>query len=74
MVCMAAMIGVVALGALQGIALAIGLAMLVLLVRSSRPADGVLGRVPGARILRTRGSRRREDGARDWCSIASTRR
>ena len=47
LVCMAAMIGVVGLGALQGIALAIGLAMLVLLVRSSRPADGVLGRVPG---------------------------
>ena len=47
MVCMAAMVGVVVLGALQGIAVAIGLAMLVLLYRTARPSDGVLGRVPG---------------------------
>jgi MFS superfamily sulfate permease-like transporter len=47
LVCVAAMLGVVALGALQGIALAITLSMLVLLVRSSRPADAVLGRVEG---------------------------
>jgi len=47
LVCVAAMLGVVTLGALQGIALAIALAMLVLLVRSSRPADAVLGRVEG---------------------------
>ena len=46
-VCVAAMLGVVTLGALQGILMAIVLAMLVLLVRSSRPADGVLGRVEG---------------------------
>jgi high affinity sulfate transporter 1 len=47
LVCLAAMLGVVTLGALQGIALAIALAMLVLLIRSSRPADAVLGRVRG---------------------------
>jgi high affinity sulfate transporter 1 len=47
LVCVAAMLGVVTLGALQGIALAVGLAMLVLLVHSSRPADAVLGRVAG---------------------------
>ncbi len=47
LVCVAAMLGVVILGALQGIALAIALAMLVLLVRSSRPTDAVLGRVEG---------------------------
>ena len=47
LVCLAAMVGVVALGALQGIALAIALAVLVLLIRSSRPADSVLGRVAG---------------------------
>ena len=47
LVCIAAMLGVVTLGALPGIALSIGLAMLVLLVRSSRPADAVLGRVAG---------------------------
>ena len=46
-VCVAAMLGVVTLGALQGIALAIALAMLVLLIRSSRPAEAVLGRVEG---------------------------
>lgn len=46
-VCLAAMLGVVILGALQGIVLAIAIAMLVLLVRSSRPADAVLGRVEG---------------------------
>ena len=47
LVCVAAMLGVVTLGALQGIALSIALAMLVVLVHSSRPADAVLGRVPG---------------------------
>jgi high affinity sulfate transporter 1 len=46
-VCLTAMLGVVALGALQGIVLAIALAMLVLLIRSSRPGDAVLGRVDG---------------------------
>jgi high affinity sulfate transporter 1 len=46
-VCMAATLGVVTLGALQGIALSIALAMLVLLIRSSRPGDAVLGRVDG---------------------------
>jgi len=47
LVCVTAMLGVVAFGALQGIALSIALAMLVLLVRSSRPADAVLGRTEG---------------------------
>jgi high affinity sulfate transporter 1 len=47
LVCVAAMLGVVTLGALQGIVLSIALAMLVLLVRSSRPADAILGRVTG---------------------------
>jgi MFS superfamily sulfate permease-like transporter len=46
-VCVAAMLGVVALGALEGILVAVALAMLVLLFRSSRPADSVLGRVEG---------------------------
>jgi MFS superfamily sulfate permease-like transporter len=46
-VCVTAMFGVVTLGALQGIGLAIALAMLVLLIRSSRPAEAVLGRVEG---------------------------
>jgi high affinity sulfate transporter 1 len=46
-VCLTAMLGVVTFGALQGIVLAIALAMLVLLIRSSRPGDAVLGRVDG---------------------------
>jgi high affinity sulfate transporter 1 len=46
-VCVAAMLGVVTLGALQGILMAIALALLMLLIRSSRPADAVLGRVEG---------------------------
>ena len=47
LVCVTAMLGVVALGALNGIGLAVALAMLVLLFRSSRPADAVLGQQPG---------------------------
>ena len=47
LVCVAAMLGVVTLGALEGIGLAIAIAMLVLLFLSSRPADAVLGRVEG---------------------------
>jgi len=46
-VCVAAMLGVVILGALQGILVAIALSLLILLIRSSRPADAVLGRVEG---------------------------
>lgn len=38
LVSVTAMVGVVALGALQGIALAVALAILFLLIRSSRPA------------------------------------
>ena len=47
LVCVAAMLGVVALGALQGIGLAVALAMIVLLARSSRPSDTTLGLVAG---------------------------
>jgi high affinity sulfate transporter 1 len=47
LVCVAAMIGVVALGVIQGIGLAVALALLVLLIRSSRPADAMLGRLEG---------------------------
>jgi high affinity sulfate transporter 1 len=46
-VCVAATLGVVVLGALEGIGVAVLLAMLVLLIRSSRPGDAVLGRIPG---------------------------
>jgi high affinity sulfate transporter 1 len=46
-VCVAAMLGVVTLGALQGILVAVALSLLVLVIRSSRPADAVLGRIAG---------------------------
>lgn len=42
-ICVTAMLGVVVLGALQGILVAIALAMIVLLYRSSRPGDALLG-------------------------------
>ncbi|HEX7880262.1 MAG TPA: SulP family inorganic anion transporter [Candidatus Eisenbacteria bacterium] len=42
-----AMLGVVVLGALEGIAVAVVLALMVLLLRSSRPVDAVLGRIAG---------------------------
>ena len=45
------MLGVVALGALQGIGIAVALAMLVLLYLSSRPAEAILGRVEGGTIV-----------------------
>jgi high affinity sulfate transporter 1 len=40
-------LGVIAVGVLQGILLAIGIALLLLLKRASRPPDAVLGRVEG---------------------------
>ncbi len=46
-VCVTAMLGVVAFGAIQGIGLAVGLSILVLLFLSSRPSDAVLGRLQG---------------------------
>ncbi len=75
LVCAAAMIGVVTFGALQGIALSIALAMLVLLVRSSRPADAVLGRVEGLQgFHRRRATRGRDEPCRAWCCTGSPRR
>ncbi|MGH8507296.1 MAG: SulP family inorganic anion transporter, partial [Gammaproteobacteria bacterium] len=41
------MLGVIALGVMKGILVAIGLALLLLLIRASRPPDEVLGRVAG---------------------------
>ena len=40
-------LGVVALDVLDGILLAVGLALLIVLVRTSRPPDAVLGKAPG---------------------------
>ena len=46
-VAIATMLGVIALDVLEGIVLAISLALLLLLRRSARPPDAVLARVPG---------------------------
>jgi high affinity sulfate transporter 1 len=45
-VAMVTMLGVVAFGVLHGILVAVGLALLFLLIRASRPYDAVLGSVP----------------------------
>ena len=46
-VALATMTGVIALDVLEGIVMAVALALLLLLKRSARPHDAVLGRVPG---------------------------
>ena len=74
LVCVAAMLGVVTLGALQGIGLAVALAMLVLLIRSSRPADAVLGRVEGLQGFHDLASHEGATACPGWCCTASPRR
>ena len=46
-VAVATMVGVIALGVLEGIVMAVTLALLLLLKRSARPPDAILVRVPG---------------------------
>ena len=41
------MLGVIAVGVLKGILIAVGIALLLLLIRASRPPDAVLGRMQG---------------------------
>lgn len=41
------LVGVIALGVMKGILVAIGIALLLLLIRACRPSDAVLGRVQG---------------------------
>jgi high affinity sulfate transporter 1 len=42
-----ATLGVITLGVLPGVVIAVGMAMLLVLIRSSNPRDAVLGRLPG---------------------------
>jgi len=42
-----ATLGVITLGVLPGVVIAVGMAMLLVLIRSSSPHDAVLGRLPG---------------------------
>jgi high affinity sulfate transporter 1 len=48
-IALAALTGVVAVGLLQGVVIAMGLSLLDFLWRTSRPHDAVLGRAPGRR-------------------------
>jgi high affinity sulfate transporter 1 len=46
------LLGVITVGVLPGVVVAIGLALIQLLVRASRPHDAVLGRIPGTGTYR----------------------
>jgi high affinity sulfate transporter 1 len=45
--CLITLLGVITVGVLPGVVVAVGLAMVQVLARASRPHDAVLGRVPG---------------------------
>jgi len=46
-VCMITLLGVITVGVLQGVLVAVAVAIIMLLAKSSRPNDAVLGRIPG---------------------------
>jgi MFS superfamily sulfate permease-like transporter len=48
--CVVTLLGVITVGVLPGVVIAIGMALLQLLVRASSPHDAVLGRIPGTAI------------------------
>lgn len=48
-VCLITLSGVITVGVLPGVVVAVGVAIVLLLVRTSRPHDAVLGRIPGTR-------------------------
>ena len=48
-VCLITLFGVIIVGVLPGVVVAVGVAIVLLLVRTSRPHDAVLGRIPGTR-------------------------
>jgi high affinity sulfate transporter 1 len=50
--CLITLFGVITVGVLPGVVIAVGLAIAQLLVRASRPHDAVLGRIPGTNIYR----------------------
>jgi SulP family sulfate permease len=52
-IALACLLGILALGILEGIVIAIGLSFLVLLYRAARPRSAVLGRVPGTDTFRS---------------------
>jgi len=50
--CLITLLGVITVGVLPGVVVAVGLAIVQLLVRASRPHDAVLGRSPGTSVYR----------------------
>jgi high affinity sulfate transporter 1 len=48
--CLIALLGVITVGVLPGVVVAVGVAIVQLLIKASRPHDAVLGRVPGTNI------------------------
>lgn len=50
--CIITLFGVITVGVLPGVVVAIGVAIVQLLIRASRPHDAVLGRIPGTGIYR----------------------
>ena len=48
--CLITLLGVITVGVLPGVVVAVGVAMVMLLMRASRPHDAVLGRIPGTNV------------------------
>ena len=48
--CLITLLGVITVGVLPGVVIAIGMAMVQVLLRASRPHDAVLGRIPGTNV------------------------
>jgi len=46
------LLGVITVGVLPGVVVAVGVAIVQLLIRASRPHDAVLGRIPGTNVYR----------------------
>ena len=50
--CLITLLGVITVGVLPGVVVAVGVAIVQLLIRASRPHDAVLGRIPGTDVFR----------------------
>jgi len=51
-VCVITLLGVITVGVLPGVVVAVAVAMVILIARASQPHDAVLGRIPGTEIYR----------------------
>ena len=50
--CLITLLGVITVGVLPGVVVAVGVAIVQLLIKASRPHDAVLGRIPGTNVYR----------------------